>query len=1131
MTCPRCQKENPGDAVFCQECGTRLETGCPSCGTANQLGAKFCKKCGQRLSGPQAEPAMPGPRLGPPASYTPKHLAERILTSRAALEGERKQVTVLFADVKGSMELLADRDPEEARKLLDPVLERMMEAVHRYEGTVNQVMGDGIMALFGAPVAHEDHAVRGCYAALRMQESVGEYAKRVLRSDGIPIQIRIGLNSGEVVVRSIGSDLHMDYTAIGQTPHLAARAEQLAVPGTILLMAQTLRLAEGFVHAKSLGPVPIKGVAAPVEVFQLIGARTKARLQVVASGLTPFVGRQAELGVLGRALDTVNAGHGQVVGISGEPGVGKTRLLYEFIHSLDTQQWQILTTSSVSYGKTTPYLPVIDILKTLVRVEDRDDKREIRRKITTKVLGVDAGLQPVLPALFALLDVPVVDAERRIVDPPQSRQQTVDALNRLLSRLASIQPVCLVVENLHWIDSATQEWLDSLVESLPGVRLLLLVTYRPEYQHGWGAKAYYTRLQLDSLPPERAGELYRALLGDAPSLRPLRQLLIGHTEGNPFFLEEIARTLVERKILDGEPGSYRLAQPALAIQVPATVQAVIAARIDRLSLEDKHLLQAASVIGRSLPFALLLRIAEMPSDAVRDRLAHLQSAEFLYETSVFPDTEYTFKHALTHEVAYGSLLLERRRHLHARIVDAIEQVYADRLDEHVERLAHHAVRGEIGERAVDYLRKAGTKAYTRAALSESRDRYQQGLDLLARLPATPENIRRGIDVRLDLHGPLVGLAELSRVVELHQEAEGLARQLQDRPRLGRVASRMGNFAWLDAGYSTAIMRAEEALQIVAAIDDPNAQIAARDVQITATHVLGLTYLALGQFRACVEVLRQNVEGPDASLAHERIGFTIPPYIFGCGLLAWGYSVLGDFPTALTYGQQGIDAAEASGYFPAQAAAHLYQATALVSRGEFGAALPLCARGVRLSELGAVGFWRAFAYSMLGWVLARSGEADRGLPHLERGAVLQESSGIKAIRSVFWTRWAEGLLLDGNLLEAKRVGLRGLELAEVSGERGFEAEACHVLARAVAEGGDSELDAACLHYERASTLAAELGMGPLVAHCHFGLGKLYRRTGDAAKAGRHLTTATAMYREMGMTFWLEKADAELRGVER
>jgi tetratricopeptide (TPR) repeat protein len=610
-----------------------------------------------------------------------------------------------------------------------------------------------------------------------------------------------------------------------------------------------------------------------------------------------------------------------------------------------------------------------------------------------------------------------------------------------------------------------------------------------------------------------------------PGTEGLRQLLIGHTEGNPFFLEEITRTLIEKKILEGEPGSYRLAQPALSIQVPATVQAVIAARIDRLSLEDKHLLQAASVIGRRLPFALLLKIAEMPPDTLRDRLAHLRSAEFLYETSVFPDTEYTFKHALTHEVAYGSLLRERRRHLHARIVDAIEQLYADRLDEHVERLAHHAVRGEIGERAVDYLRKAGTKAYARAALSESRDRYQHGLDLLARLPATPENIRRGIDVRLDLHGPLVGLAELSRVVQLHQEAEELARQLQDRPRLGRIASRMGNFAWLDAGYSTAIVRAQEALQIAAAIDDRNVQIAARDVQITATHILGLTYLALGQYRACVEVLRQNVEGPNASLAHERIGFTIPPYIFGCGLLAWGFSALGEFATALMYGQHGIDAAESSGYFPAQAAAHLYQAMALMSRGKVAAALPLCRRGVRLSELGAVGFWRAGAYSMLGWALARSGEANQGLPHLERGAVLQESCGIKAIRSVFWTRWAEGLLLGGNLPEAKRVGRRGLELAEAAGERGFEAEAYHVLARTAAEGDDSELDVACLYYERAVTLAVELGMRPLVAHCHLGLGKLYRRTTDRAKAAEHLTTARAMYQEMDMGVWLEKADTE------
>jgi class 3 adenylate cyclase/tetratricopeptide (TPR) repeat protein len=1102
MQCPHCQHDNPPGSKFCGQCAALLGAVCSGCGVSNLPGNTVCSRCGTAIA----------------------QLTEPMPTVKTAREGERKHVTVLFADLKASMELLADRDPEEARKLLDPVLERMMRAVQRYEGTVNQVMGDGIMALFGAPVSHEDHAVRGCYAALKMQESVGEYAEQVLRTDGIAIQIRVGVNSGEVVVRSIGSGLHMDYTAIGQTTHLAARAEQLAAPGSIVLMAQTVRLAEGLVDVKSLGSVPIKGLAYPVEVFQLIGARTRTHLQAVASGLTRFVGRDTELATLGRALDKANAGHGQVVSVVAEPGIGKTRLLYEFIHLLDTQGWHILAASAVSYGKTTPYLPVIDLLKTLFRIEDRDDRREIRRKITTHVLGVDAALQSALPILLALLDVPVEDAERQVLDPPQSRQQTVDALNRLLLNLASIQPLCLVVENLHWIDSATQAWLDDVVERLASARLLLLVNYRPEYQHGWAEKAYYTRLRLEPLPPEQAAELYRALLGDAPSLEPLGQSLVDHAEGNPFFLEEIARTLFEKKALVGEPGSYRLAQPALSIQVPATVQAVLAARIDRLSLEDKHLLQAASVIGKRLPIALLSAVAETPPEAIRARLGHLQEAEFLYETSVFPDSEYTFKHALTHEVAYGSLLRERRRHLHARIVDAIEHLYADRLGEHAERLAHHAVRGEVWDRAVDYLRKAGTKAYARGALKESRERYQQGLDLLARLPATPENIRRGIDVRLDLHGPLVGLGELSQMIALHHEAEDLARQLQDRPRLGRVASRMSNFAWLNAGYPSAIGRAQEALQIAAGIDEPDLRSAAREVRITATHVLGLTYLALGQYRTCVDLLRTNVEGPDASLAHERIGFTIPPYIFGCGLLAWGAAALGDFSAALTYGQQGIDAAEASGYVQAQAAAYLYQATALVAHGEFGAALPLCEGGIRLSERGAVGFWRAFAYSMQGWTLAYAGDVDQGLPLLERGARLQESGGIKAIRSIFWARWAEGLLLGGDLVEAKRIGSRALELAVASGERGFEAEAYHVLARTAAAGGMSELAVAQRHYDRASVLAAELGMRPLQARCHLGLAGLCQQTAKLEQANDHLTTARTMFREMEMRFWLEQGEA-------
>src|SRR5262245_60048780 len=519
-----------------------------------------------------------------PLAYTPPYLAEKILTSRGTLEGERKQVTVLFADLKGSMELLADRDPEDARQLLDPVLERMMAAVHRYEGTVNQVMGDGIMALFGAPLAHEDHAVRACYAALRMQEAVKQYATEVQRTHGVPLHIRVGLNAGEVVVRSIGSDLHMDYTAVGQTTHLAARMEQMAMPGSILITPAVLRLVEGFVQIKALGAMPVRGLRDPVEVYEVTGASVvRSRLQVAAArGLTRFVGRQQELLALQQALEQAGAGHGQVVALVGEAGVGKSRLVYEFVHSHHTPGWLVLESASVSYGKATPYFPVIDLLKRYSHVEERDDTRTIRAKVTGQVVTLDPALQDAVPALLSLLDAVPEDSPFLMLDPPQRRQRTLDALKRVLLRKSQEQPLLLVFEDLHWIDSETQALLNSLVESLPTARLLLLVNYRPEYQHGWGSKTYYTQLRLDPLPPGSAEEFLHALLGDDPGLKPLTALLIARTEGNPFFLEESVRTLAETGGLVGERGAYRLGQALPTIQVPATVQAVLAARIDRL---------------------------------------------------------------------------------------------------------------------------------------------------------------------------------------------------------------------------------------------------------------------------------------------------------------------------------------------------------------------------------------------------------------------------------------------------------------------------------------------------------------------------------------------------------------------
>ena len=720
MRCSQCQQVSPAGVKFCGECGARLDAPCQACGTVNPASNKFCGACGLPLGESGAKPV-------PPQAYTPPHLATKIRTFKSTLEDERKQVTVMFADLKGSMELLADRDPEEAGKLLDPVLERMMDAVHRYEGTVNQVMGDGIMALFGAPIAHEDHAVRAGYAALKMQEAIRAYAVELKHRYDVNVEIRIGMNSGEVVVRGIGSDLRMDYSAVGQTTHLAARMEQLAAPGTILVTEAFARLTEGYLHFKPLGLAQVKGLTEALDVLQLVDAEpTHGRFQAAARGLTRFVGRQAELGDLARAVERARAGHGQAVAVIGEPGVGKSRLFYEFVDSPWAQGWLVLETGSVSFEKARAYQPLRELLKQYFQIQDRDDAAEIHAKVAARLAPLDPALQSAVPALLTLLDSPVDDPAWQALDPVNRRHAMLDGAKRLLLGQSRAQPLLLIFENLHWIDPETQAFLDGLIDSLPMARIILFVNYRPEYRHAWGSKTFYNQLRLDPLPAESADELLDVLLGTAAELRPLKRLLVERTEGNPFFLEESVRTLVETKMLLGQRGARRLGGPLSNIQVPATVQSILAARIDRLPAEDKHLLQCAAVIGKDVSFSLLRAITALPEGELGQSLSELRAAEFLYETSLFPELEYTFKHALTLEVAYGSLLQQRRRVLHASIVEAIEAMEAERLSRHLERLAYHASRGEVWDKALRYARQAGAKAMERSAYAEAVSWLEQG---------------------------------------------------------------------------------------------------------------------------------------------------------------------------------------------------------------------------------------------------------------------------------------------------------------------------------------------------------------------------------------------------------------------
>jgi class 3 adenylate cyclase/tetratricopeptide (TPR) repeat protein len=1093
--------------AFCGRCGTGLAAPCPSCGFASPTGFAFCGRCGAGLAHGPA-PSHPGSlALAPPRSYTPRHLAEKILTSRAALEGERKQVTVLFADLKGSMELLADRDPEEARAILDPVLERMIDAVHRYEGTVNQVMGDGIMALFGAPLAHEDHAVRACYAALRMQESVAQYAEGVFRAQGVPLQIRVGLNSGEVIVRAIGSDLRMDYTAVGQATHLAARMEQMATPGTILVAPATLALAEGYVQVTARGPVAIKGLSDPLEVFVLTGpSAQRGRLHAAAArGLTRFVGRDAEIEQIHRALARARDGHGQLVAVVGEPGVGKSRLAYEFTRSPRVRDWLVLEASPVSYGRATSYVPVIDLLRAYFRVHDRETHREIREKVTGKLLTLDRALEPILPALLALLDVPVEDAHWQALDPAQRQQRTMDAVKHLLLRESKGQPVLVVVEDLHWIDAETQAVLDALVESLPTARLLLLVNYRPGYQHGWGSKTCYSQVRLDALLPESASALLSALLGDDPGLEPLKRLLV--RRGNPFFIEESIRTLVETGALIRQGGACRLTRPIQAIEVPATVQVILAARIDRLPADDKQLLQTASVIGKEVPLELLRAVAEAGEDAVHRGLAHLQAAEFLYQTRLYPDPAYTFTHALTHEVTYGTLLQDRRRALHARIVDAIERLHADRLTEHVERLAHHAVRGELWAPAVAYLRRAGARALTRSASLEAVRCFEQALAALRHLPQTRETLAQAIDLRFDLRTALQPLAEFERISGCLREAEGLARTLGDQRRLGQLSVYLCHNLWI-TGH-------------------PRDALADVPLEVTGTLYLGVAFLGTGDHRRAEQLLRDVLRLLEGDRSRERFGLFGFPAAMARSYLTWAAADRGQFEDGMAHGQEALRLAEALDHpyslaFACWALAHLR-----ITRGELGPAAGLLERGLALSRDWSLTLFSVLATGSLGQARALAGRTGDGIPLLEQAVSAAAAMGLGAFQPRFLVGLGEAHALADRLDTAGECAERALALARERGQRPWEASALRLLGDIAARRDLPE--PAADHYRGALALAGELEMHPLATHCHLGLGTLHRRAGQPEPARAHLTAATAGYREAGMDWWLETAAAELKAL--
>jgi class 3 adenylate cyclase/tetratricopeptide (TPR) repeat protein len=1112
MKCPKCQHENTLEAKFCEECAAPLARACANCGAQVSSTARFCSQCGQSL-----KPVAHDPRFASPKHYTPQHLADKILTSRVALEGERKQVTVLFADIKGSMELLADLDPEDAQKLLEPVLDRMIEAVHRYEGTVNKVMGDGIMALFGAPLAHEDHAVRACYAALRMQDAVTRYADDVQRSHGMPVTIRVGLNSGDIVVRAIGNDLHMDYTVVGQTVHLASRMEQMAKPGSVLLTANTLQLAEGYVSIRSLGPVPVKGLADPLQIYEVTGAgAARTRLQAaLGRGLTRFIGRDVELEELRRAQQLAGGGRGQVVAIVGEAGVGKSRLVHEFVHSHHTADWLVLEASSISYGKATPYLPVIKLRKQYFKISVHESTRSIHEKVAGKIMTLDASLLDAIPPVLDLLDALEDEHPFRSLDPPQHRQYTYQAITRLLLSESRVQPLIVIFEDLHWNDSLSLGLLNALIVGAPDARLLLVVNYRPEYRDEWRNRPNYHQLRLEPLVGEDLTELLEVLLGYDPNLTTLRSFVMERASGNPFFAEEIVRALVDTGVLEGAPGNYRLARPLSSVEVPPTVQAVLAARIDALPAPEKRLLQEAAVIGYDVPLALLHAISGLTEDDLGGLLGNLQDAEFLYAAQLFPDLQYRFKHAFTHDVTYSGVLRHRRRDIHARVVDAIEELYVDRLGEQVERLAHHAVRGDLKEKAVHYLRQAGGKAAARAALSDARARFEQALGVLKTLAESNAALEQAFEIRLELRPVLRQLGEGRRMLEYLREAEVIAEQLRDDRRHGRVCAFMTTVQSTLNQLDEALVTGTRALEIARRVGDLR-------LRILSTSYLEQAHFYRGEYEHVIELATDNLKALSPDLADEYLGMAVLPSVFGRAWLIMSLAELGRFGEAAEYQAEAIRLAEPTQHAFTIAWAHFAASMLHLLKGDWDKSRSLVDDWIAMLQTGNVAIHLPWAVASSALVLAQIGEETEALNRVREGEHLlehQAARGIVGHRGWAYEALSRACLMLGRLNEAQRLAHRSLESSQR--QPGFAAHARRLLGDIGTHPDRLDAETGAAHYREALALAQLHGMRPLIAHCYLGLSKLYGRIGNPKHARENLTAATRMYREMEMDFWLEQ----------
>jgi class 3 adenylate cyclase/tetratricopeptide (TPR) repeat protein len=1123
VDCPECGFENRTGARFCGSCGADLTArACPACGAQNPIDHQFCDRCGATLDPGvgDAKPAPP-PATSPEAGLEPpEHLSRKARASAASLAGERKQVTVLFADVTGSMDLAEQTDPERWRAIMDRFFRILADAVHRFEGTVDKFTGDGIMAIFGAPIAHEDHAQRACFAALEMQKGVSGYAAELRRNEGISLTARIGINSGEVVVGAIGDDLALSYTAVGHTVGLAQRMEALAEPGKAYATEHTAELAAGFVELHDLGEFEIKGSSRPIRVFEVAGVGTaRGRLDVARGrGLTRFVGRAAEMRELEEALAAAGRGEGQVVGIVAEPGVGKSRLCAEFVEAVRARDLEVFEAHCQAHGRSLPLMPVLEMLRSYFRIDDRDPPREAREKIAGRMLLLDPSLNEELPLVFDFLGVPDPARPALRMDAEARRRQLLGVVRKLVGAKERWEPAVNLIEDAHWIDSASEEFLAALIEGVPGTRTLVLVNFRPEYSAEWMQRSWYRELPLASLGDEAVGELLGELLGNDPSLDGLAEMIRDRTGGNPFYIEEVVRELAESGSLEGAAGAYRLVRQIDDVAIPRSVQSILAARIDRLGGEAKEVLGAAAVVGKEFGREVVARAAAVDGERIDRALGELVDSEFIAATALYPEPEYAFRHPLTREVALGSQLAERRATIHRRVAEAIKELEPERLDELAALVAHHY------DEASDALEAA--RWYMRAATWSSTNDQPTTLAHLERirgldgeLPDDPgvDGLRAVSRAFLLMIGWRGGMAE-SRAREIFEEGRAVARRTGNDAALANLHASLSVALGIMGRVSEGVRHGNEAMATAAASGDLATLVGAHSASCYPLYLAGDLEAALERAEALVELTRD-----DPTLG-TGLGLE-SPHGWGLAFRTLPLASMGRFPEALTAVTEGEETARRHGLEETLGWTHAFRlGYEHWSGGRDGAiALAHGRSGIEIAQRIGSSFSLVVALTWLGEAHRIAGEPEQAGGPLEQALALIERSRA-GLEFEVYTRWLYSLALT-DAGDPERGIEQGALAAELARERGVKvlapsariAEARARLARG--EGGDVAVADGLL--DEAEAIAEEMGAHGNRSHILVVRAWIAASRGEEEARIEALESGLASARETGAEGWEEQ----------